>query len=86
MKIQSIQFTQNRRNVYPKISTTNKSVPYKKGLETAGAWFGFGIGLDMVSRKISVFKSPMKNSLFINGILALGAGTYTLAKSFKERN
>lgn len=86
MKVQSIQFTQNSRKVYPKISTARKSMPYKKGLETAGAWFGFGIGLDMISRKISVFKSPTKNSLFINGILALGAGTYTFAKNFKEHN
>ena len=42
----------------------NKSVtPVRDGLNTAGAWFGFGVGLDLLSRKIQFSKSPFKNSI-----------------------
>lgn len=50
--------------------------PVKAGLSTAGGWFGFGIGLDYLSRKVKFSSSPTKNSFAINTILALGAGTY----------
>ncbi len=85
MKVQNIQFTHNNRKIYTNIPKSRVSAPYKKSLETAGAWLGFGVALDMVCRKISVFKSPMKNSLFINSVLALGAGTYTFIKSSKNQ-
>lgn len=84
MKVHNIQFSANNRNLYTNIPKTQVQNPYKKSLETAGAWLGFGIGLDFVCRKIAVFKSPVKNSFFINGLLALGAGIYTFVTSSKK--
>lgn len=52
-----------------------------EGLSTAGAWFGFGIVLDFVSRKITFFKSPFKNSLAMNGVIGAGAGIITGLKT-----
>lgn len=46
------------------------------GLSTFGAWFGFGVGLDLVSRKCQFSKSPMKNSLAINGLIGAAAGLF----------
>lgn len=78
MKIQNIQFagtpnTTTKRQKYES--------PVSSSMKTAGAWFGFGVGLDYVGRKCSVFKSPTKNSLFINSVLAFLAGTCTFIKS-----
>lgn len=53
----------------------------QSGAATAGAWFVFGVGLDLVSRKLHFTKSPTKNSLIINGIIASGAGIYTGLKA-----
>ena len=50
------------------------------GLNTAGAWFGFGVVLDFVSRKCHFFKSPVKNSIVMNGIIGVGAGAITCVK------
>lgn len=47
---------------------------------TFGVWFGFGVGLDFLSRKIHFSKSPTKNSFAINGIIATLAALYTLVK------
>lgn len=88
MRIQSVQTYQNNKNCNfkSKNRTVNGQVakpsPTKEALKTGGIWLGFGLGLDFVCRKIVVFKnSSTKNSLFINGILALGAGIYTFAKN-----
>lgn len=59
--------------------------PLPNALSTAGAWFGFGIALDFVSRKFQFTKSPTKNSLIINGIIAAGAGLYTGIKSVSAK-
>ncbi len=59
-------------------TVTNAKTNYKRdSLTTAGAWFGFGVGLDLLSRKCRFSKSPFKNSLAINSILAASAGGYT---------
>ena len=47
-------------------------------LKSAGAWFGFGVGLDLISRKFPLSKSPTKNSIMANGIIAGIAGLFTL--------
>ena len=47
-------------------------------LKSAGAWFGFGVGLDLISRKFPLSKSPTKNSIMTNGIIAGIAGLFTL--------
>ena len=62
--------------------TTTKAdkSPLQDGLTTAGAWFGFGVVLDLLSRKCRFSKSPTKNSFAINGILGLGAGIFTGVK------
>ena len=57
---------------------SNMSAPMQDGLSTAGAWFGFGVGLDLISRKFPLSKSPTKNSIMTNGIIAGIAGLFTL--------
>ncbi len=57
------------------------SSPIKESLATAGVWFAFGVGLDFLSRKISFFKSPTKNSFAINGLIATTAGIVAGYKS-----
>ena len=66
-----------------KTKSTNKTAtsPMNSGLATAGSWFGFGVALDLISRKCQFSKSPLKNSLAINGILGAGAGIYTGLKT-----
>ena len=56
------------------------SAQMQDGLSTAGAWFGFGVVLDFVSRKCHFFKSPIKNSIAMNGLIGAGAGAVTCAK------
>ena len=65
------------KNSAPKGASVTHPNPVKSGLTTAGGWFGFGVGLDYLSRKVKFSASPTKNSFAINAILALGAGTYT---------
>ncbi len=80
MRIQNIQNTPiiNYRAANSKPAMQKKNVnPMRSGLTTAGAWFGFGVALDLVSRKIQFSKSPMKNSLAVNGIIGGGAGIIT---------
>lgn len=80
MRIQNIQNTPviNYRAANSKSAMPKKNVnPMKDGLTTAGAWFGFGVALDLVSRKLQFSKSPMKNSLAVNGIIGGGAGVVT---------
>lgn len=88
MKITSIQnqvhiphYTGNKK-VSPKHHLNAKVVnnPAKEVLTTTGAWFAFGVGLDFISRKLTFFKSPTKNSLAINGIISAGAGLFTAYK------
>lgn len=62
----------------------NNSAPVKAGLTTAGVWFGFGVGLDLLSRKCHFSKSPFKNSLAINGIIGGAAGIFTAIKGCKQ--
>ncbi len=83
MRISNINSIYTPINFYgaPKTNLQNNSLTkpnaLKTGLTTAGAWFGFGIGLDYISRKIKLSKSPTKNSFMINSILAVGAGVYS---------
>lgn len=58
----------------------------RSGITTAGAWFGFGVGLDMLSRKCRFSKSPVKNSLAINGIIASAAGIFTFWKCRHDKS
>lgn len=59
---------------------SNMSAQMQDGLSTAGAWFGFGVVLDFVSRKCHFFKSPIKNSIAMNGLIGAGAGAVACAK------
>lgn len=52
-----------------------------EALSTAGAWFGFGVVLDFLSRRITFFKSPFKNSVAMNGVIGAGAGLITGVKT-----
>lgn len=62
-----------------------KQKPLQDGIATAGAWFGFGVGLDFLSRKLHFTKSPTKNSFIINGIIAACAGLYTGVKALSSK-
>ena len=65
----------------------NKSVtPVRDGLNTAGAWFGFGVGLDLLSRKIQFSKSPFKNSIALNGLISAGAGTFAFMQDRNKKS
>ena len=57
-------------------SILQPKTPLTDGLSTFGAWFVFGVGLDLVSRKCQFSKSPMKNSLAINGLIGAAAGLF----------
>lgn len=81
----SITYTQKykKSNIKPykqtkKTKRSSSSDITSEALKSAGAWFGFGVGLDLVSRKFPLSKSPTKNSILTNGIIAAIAGMYTL--------
>ncbi len=79
MRIQNIQ---HKSAIYFRAANSRPAAakkvnPMKDGLTTAGAWFGFGVALDLVSRKLQFSKSPMKNSLAVNGLIGSGAGIVT---------
>ncbi len=80
MQIQNIQsFTTKPYFCAAKHKTAaSKNVsPVKDGITTAGAWFGFGVVLDLLSRKIHFSQSPMKNSLALNAVIGGCAGIVT---------
>lgn len=88
MQVYPINFTAQTKykktNINPKSQNTT---PVKDGITTAAAWFSFGVGLDYVSRHYGNFtKSPMKNSLLLNGIIGAGAGIFTGTKALLSRN
>ncbi len=84
MQVYPINFTAQTKYKKTNInSPSNQMNPVKNGLSTAAAWFSFGVGLDYVSRRFGNFtKSPMKNSLLLNGIIGSGAGLFAGAKTF----
>lgn len=97
MKVDSISYPvysnaqsqsfETRNNIKPKrIQPTRSQSKEPKSamgeaISTAGAWFGFGVVLDFISRKITFFHSPMKNSLAMNGVIGAGAGLITGVKT-----
>ncbi|MDY6309915.1 MAG: hypothetical protein SPL72_01415 [Cyanobacteriota bacterium] len=82
----SIYFKNNYQQNNKNNSSTRVSHPAADSLKTAGLWLGFGLGFDFLTRKCVIYKnSPTKNSLAVNGILALVAGAVTYFKeSFKK--
>ncbi len=74
-----VTFDGKINTTYPKTTPRiNKRQNLQNAATTAGGWFAFGVGLDYAGRKCQVFKSPTKNSILINGILATGAGLWAL--------
>ena len=88
MKVQNIMytpcpvFTRGAGGAKNKHSNANKQ--FTDGINTAAAWFCFGVGLDFVSRRINFFKSPLKNSFALNGIIASTAGAVTGIRAVKD--
>ena len=82
----SIYFKNNYQQNNKNNSSTRVSHPAADSLKTAGLWLGFGLGFDFLARKCVIYKnSHSKNSLAVNGILALVAGAVTYFKeSFKK--
>ena len=58
--------------------------PMQKAADTAALWFGFGVGLDLLGRKIKPFRSPLKNSVAINGVISSVAATATGINAVKQ--
>ncbi|MCM1003617.1 MAG: hypothetical protein NC408_04675 [Candidatus Gastranaerophilales bacterium] len=91
MKVQSINpaisAPMHKRNsqCFKGNSEINPQDTAVKALTTFGIWFGFGVGLDFLSRKIHFSKSPAKNSFAINGIISSIAGGYVLAKELYNK-
>lgn len=92
MRIQKISFTsqnryKNNNNKRRNTFEVKTESPLKEGLNTAGAWFAFGVGLDYVSKKMGNFsKSPVKNSIIINGLISAAAGAFVGTKMFLHKN
>ena len=87
MNVQRINYiTQSVYFGAQKKHSTKVNDPLKNSLGTAGAWFGFGVGLDFLSRKCQFSKSPLKNSLALNGIIASGAGIYTGYQAMRQKS
>lgn len=89
MKISAIRNSNSLCSFRAKEYQKNKNInfsqkPVVDGINTAGAWFGFGVALDFVTRKVSFSQSPVKNSLAINGIIAGVAGVCTLISSSRK--
>ncbi len=78
-----ITFKQNLHTRYERPKTPNRT---QKAITTTTAWFTFGIGLDFVGRKCQFFKSPTKNSIFINAIIASTAGLFTFLPQKHHKN
>lgn len=85
MRINNISYTNTSYSFGAKHRKTTEVRPAEKsfqnGLNTAGAWFGFGVGLDFVTRRLSFFKSPLKNSIAINGLIGTAAGVVTCVRA-----
>lgn len=64
----------------------SKTQAVKKGISTAGGWFGFGIVLDILSRHIRFSKSPTKNSFALNGLIGTCAGVVSGMSFLIDRN
>ena len=93
MRIQNIQnYPSSQICCAKKMGSSQKvagSVPQSKtplvdGLNTFGLWFAFGVGLDLVSKKCQFSKSPMKNSLAINGLIGAAAGLFAFYHDNKK--
>lgn len=69
-----------KQNSKPKQPQQKEPSVIHDSLSTVLSWFGFGVILDLVSRKITFSKSPLKNSIALNGAIGLGAGLITCGK------
>lgn len=87
MRIQAVTPIVNFRaqNSRRTIQNNKSGTSIRDGLNTAGAWFGFGVGLDLLSRKVQFSKSPLKNSLALNSLISAGAGTFAFVQN-KNKN
>lgn len=85
MRINSVNIINNKiYNTRQRIAFSSNSAAknsssqvVNRTLQTTVAWFGFGIALDMLSRHLKFSKSPFKNSIAVNGLIAAGAGIVT---------
>jgi len=87
MRVQSINsnnfnsnFKRNQKNIF-----RVRNLKPSKAAETFGLWFGFGVGLDFLSRKVHFCKSPAKNSIAVNGILAALAASWVFIKGYTDK-
>ena len=86
MKVYPVNFTAQKRYNNQNINHKKSQTPLNEGLTTAAGWFGFGFGLDFISRRWGNFtKSPFKNSLILNGIIGSGAGIFTGTKALLSK-
>lgn len=86
MKIQRIQNCNFGAQTPKKTPQTKVLSPVRDGLNTAGLWFGFGVALDLLSRKVRFAKSPFKNSLALNGIIGGAAGLVVWLQDLNKKS
>lgn len=98
MKVSSISYPNSYNHVYFGAKSNNSGTSHKntkkhkpsaihESMMTAASWFGFGVVLDLISRRFSFFKSPFKNSVAVNGIIGACAGLITGCKFlFSKKN
>ena len=68
------------------IARKQKEDKTKRAVSTATQWFVFGIGLDIFNNKFNMVKSPVKKSLLVNSIVALGASLLTFLPNKNKGN
>ena len=70
-----------------KVKPVAKISPVKASLNTTAAWFGFGVVLDRVVTFAGKFlkTKPLTTSIIANGVIAVGAGTYTYIKTQSKK-
>lgn len=79
MRITSVNHTNSPVNFHnPRRKSSTPAFSQRqvisKGLGTFCGWFGFGVVLDALTRHIKLSNSPIKNSVAVNGLIALCAG------------
>ena len=57
-------------NIYFKNKNKQNEEKAKNALMEGAQWFGMGIGVDVLNSKVNLFRSRVKQSIFVNFVLA----------------
>ena len=78
-ELRSINQQSNSQSIREKIHK-----PVKTGVKAAALTFGYGLALTFITKKLKIFNSQIRNTLFINGIVALAVGLSTTYKNLQD--